>query len=473
MLQQKRQRQPSPPPSRPPAVPSWATKNAAGFHGNTSAGRIRLIDTALSLLQIYPYRSIPSTTTKQQQFSTPRAADADADVDAPVNDGCSAADVVVDVGIGDDPGTTIELAHAVLLVVDKQPTDSFTTSNNAGAAGAAGAAAVQVPNILVIGTEVDVDRLRHAESVLLQERQHAEDNDDDHNHNIMGRISLRRGTTDFSLPLKNHINNLASPHHLGHNNHHHHPIFHHRQVVVEERPVLVRAMNVLRDYSVPDAITALHRLYQQVAPGGYLVEGSAETNGRVAMAILWHRPPQQWRVQEDNNNDNISDDDDEEEEEEEIFMAAVIFGVDLVALARDPDYCGLAPPEWFNRHNHLPRLYRGFCDAADCSRDQSPAWAIPMRSFLERWQDADASVTAAGGLGNDNNSSQGTTSRMSITERFVRGAVELQVAQEEVATGRVVVDWADQGIVVWFPGETELVLPDEDEWFYYRQRTTQ
>ena len=445
MLQQQQQQHP--PPNHLP-VPSWATKNAAGFHGNTSAGRIRLIDTALSLLQIPPFRRQPTkqqlTTPQRWTSYLPGAADH-------VNG--NIVDVVVDVGIGDDPGTTIELALAV-LGVDEHPVKSCTARNDDNVD-------VRVPNVLVIGTEVDVDRLGHAESVLLKIGQRAEVDSHDDRH-IMERISLRRGTTDFTLPLMNNRDNLTSPrgsnstlsHHLD-QNHLHTTTLH--QGVVKERPVLVRVMNVLRDYSVLDAITALRILYQQVAPGGYLVEGSAETNGRVAMALLWHRPPPQLPVEEDQ-----SDDDDE------IFMNAVIFGVDLATLVLDPDYCDSAPPEWFNRHNHLPRLYRGFCDAADCSWDSSPAWAIPMRSFLERWKDADNSVTADGVA---NNNHDQDILRSSITERFVRGAAQLKVAQEEITTGRMLVDWADQGILVWFPGENELVLPDMEEWFYFRQRT--
>jgi len=455
--------QPAPPPPQlqsdsSPPVPSWATKNDAGLHGNTSAGRIRLMDKALSLLQIYPFR------TKQQDLVTPQNQEHSHDTAAVLHNRNATVDVVVDVGIGNEPWTTIELAQAVLLVDKQQSTESSTAAAAAAAGGAAAAAAelVLLGMVSVIGTEVDVDRLRHAESVLLQMKENADMDGDD--HRIMERISLRLGTTDFSLPLlmKRSSSNSSrtSPHPDSTSLLHHASDHHHEQVVVDERPVLVRVMNILRDYSVPDAIAALRKLYQQVVPGGTLVEGSAETHGRVAMALLWHRPLQ--TVQKDNNNTNNTESSDDEEEE--IFMTAVLFGADLAALACDPEYCHSAAPDWFRRRNHLPRLYRGFfCN--DCSWDQSPTWVRPMRSFLERWQAADYSVVMMASVNDDDDA------YMSVTERFVRGATKLKTAQEEATSGRVGIDWADQGIVVWYPGENELVLPDVDEWFYYRQRT--
>lgn len=350
----------------PEKIPSWATVNSSGLHGNTAPGRIRLLDNALSLLQVPPFlpqSSLGQFSSSRKPFPWQRRQPH------------SVNPIVVDIGVGDDPSTTIELAAALR------------------------------PEACVVGTEVDADRLRHSEVVMAEL-----------SADVVGKISLRLGTTDFGL----------SDGSLG-------------------RPLLVRAMNVLRDYTVPDAIAALRKLYSQVIPGGVLVEGGAETEGRVAVVMLLHR-----NLESEEDEEADEKDDDEEEEEEELSIAAVIFAADLAALALDPEYDRMVPAKWFNRHNHLPRLYRGFCDASECSRDAAPAWVVPMRSFLRKWEDTNV------GLG-------------TIEERFVSSAMDLEASEE---TGTVVIDWLDRGIVVWMPGEKGLVVPNLEEWSYYRQRLT-
>lgn len=392
-------------------LPSWATKNALGLHGNTAPGRIRLLDNALSLLQITPFSflqqltpSSPSSAKQPPPLSRKLfASQCESSGDS---EGTPMVDVVVDVGVGDDPSTTLELATALQ----------------------------QSAGVLVVGTEVDADRLKHSEAVLAAAAAAEHGNSAD----VVGRISLRLGTTDFRLPLN--LDSIDGSSDLERKR---------KRKCNHERPVLVRVMNVLRDYPVPDAIVALRKLYWQVEPGGFLVEGSAETEGRIAMVMVLQR-----NLLEENTGDSDSDD------EEEIFISAVIFTADLEALALDPDYATTAPASWFNRHNHLPRLYRGFCDASECLNDKPPAWAAPMRSFLERWEATDTDTdTALDGK------AEGITC---VTERFVKSAMELEAREK---TGSLVVDWANQGIVVWVPGEKSLVLPDLEEWTYYRQRT--
>jgi len=343
--------------SAPPLkLPSWATANAAGLHGNTAPGRIRLIDLALSLLQVPEF--IPPQTLSKDTLSK--------EIKAVFKKAAPGEAIVIDVGVGDDPSTTVELALAL----------TSTTQ--------------------IIGTEVDGERLANSEKILAAQK---------------SRVQLRLGTTDFTLP--------------------------------QVAPSLVRAMNVLRDYPVPESIAALRKLYWQVKRGGLLVEGSAETEGRVAVAMVMQRGEE------------------EEEDEVELPIDAVIFAADLDAIAKEEGYADAAPASWFNRHNHLPRLVRGFCTEVECKGGDEPAWVTPMRTFLERWE-----AQAGGGEAQAGRGDPGDPNRGTVRERFVRGARGMEAGEEE---GTVVAEWADRGILVWLPGGA-FVVPDVEEWDYYRQR---
>ena len=201
------------------------------------------------------------------------------------------------------------------------------------------------------------------------------------------------------------------------------------------------------------------------------MEGSADTEGRIVVALVLHKP-QHEHEQEEN-------DDDKEEEEEEIFIAAVIFAADLEALELDPEYAASSPAKWFNRHNHLPRLYRSYCDTSECSCDEVPMWVAPMRSFLERWEDATTTATTTTTIidgtttdTKDDEEEKEWTKTTTTKERFRNSVMTLKEVQEEEArSDTVVTDWVEEGIVVWVPGEKKLPLPDLEEWNYYRQRT--
>jgi hypothetical protein len=52
------------------------------------------------------------------------------------------------------------------------------------------------------------------------------------------------------------------------------------------RPVLVRAMNVLRQYPESDVPAAWSRMCASVAPGGYVIDGTCDELGRLASWIL-------------------------------------------------------------------------------------------------------------------------------------------------------------------------------------------
>ncbi|OEU07771.1 hypothetical protein FRACYDRAFT_250798 [Fragilariopsis cylindrus CCMP1102] len=475
------------PTQRRPRPSSWATKNASGFHGNTAPGRMRLLDRALFLLQIPPFIALLTKQQQQQQLSLSLLSrklfawqqDNKDDVgmrnntSTTVNNGIvvdvdvAVVVVVVDVGIGDDPATTIEFATALeQQQQQQQQSGSMMTTRTPSSS-----------SVLIIGTEVDADRLQHAEAVLYNSSSSSSSSCCNNNakKDVLAKISLRLGTTDFCLPLLKYYqpeDELQIQHHQQQQQQNNEQI---QQQQQQQRPqllLLVRAMNVLRDYPVPDAIVALRKLYQQLSPGGIVVEGSADTEGRIVVALVLHKPQHE---QEEN--------DDEKEEEDEIYIAAVIFAADLEALELDPDYATSSPAKWFNRHNHLPRLYRSYCDTSECSCDEVPMWVAPMRSFLERWEDATTTATTTTTTtiidatttdtkDDEEEKEEEWTTTTTTKERFRNSVLTLkEVQEEEERSDTVVTDWVEEGIVVWVPGEKKLPLPDLEEWNYYRQRT--
>ena len=139
---------------RRPRPSSWATKNASGFHGNTAPGRMRLLDRALFLLQIPPFALL----TQQQQQRLSRNLFAwqqdNTDVVGMRNNTSTTVNneivvdvdvaVVVDVGIGDVPATTIEFATALEQQQQQQSGTMMTTPTPSSS------------SVLIIGTEVDL-----------------------------------------------------------------------------------------------------------------------------------------------------------------------------------------------------------------------------------------------------------------------------------------------------------------------------
>ena len=113
--------------------------------------------------------------------------------------------LVVDLGYGASPVTTLELASRLRRVR---------------------------ADVEVVGVEIDPTRVREAQPYTEQ------------------RVSFRHG--GFELPLDG------------------------------RRPVLVRAMNVLRQYPEPEVACVWARLCARLAPGGLLVEGTCDELGRLA-----------------------------------------------------------------------------------------------------------------------------------------------------------------------------------------------
>eukprot|EP00667_Euglena_gracilis_P018219 EG_transcript_19348 len=133
-------------------------------------------------------------------------------------------EVVVDVGLGDYPWTTLELA------------DRLAGRRDAG-------------TLCVLGTECDYDRLQAAIQMLPSPPPKG-----------LEFRWAKEGAGWFGLPLRG-----------------------------AERPVCIRALNVLRDYHPADARRALPVLARQLAPGGLLVEGSADADGGRATVMLLRR----------------------------------------------------------------------------------------------------------------------------------------------------------------------------------------
>jgi hypothetical protein len=124
--------------------------------------------------------------------------------------------LVVDLGFGASPVTTLELYRRVRQVA---------------------------PSAEVIGLEIDPERVACARGRLAELR--------DAGHPLPG-LSFEAG--GFELP-------------------------------VSRRPAVVRAFNVLRQYSEEQAWTAWRRLQAGLAPGGVLVEGTCDEIGRRAVWV--------------------------------------------------------------------------------------------------------------------------------------------------------------------------------------------
>ncbi len=96
------------------------------------------------------------------------------------------------------------------------------------------------PDVEVAGVEIDPERVTRARAQLAAEPEA-----------VRGHVSFSRG--GFELPLPG-----------------------------GRRPVIVRAMNVLRQYDEPAVAPAWERIAARLAPGGVLVEGTCDEVGRIA-----------------------------------------------------------------------------------------------------------------------------------------------------------------------------------------------
>lgn len=204
------------------------------------------------------------------------------------------------------------------------------------------------PELRVIGVEIDPDRLRHA-------RRFAEPG-----------LEFRRG--GFELPL-----------------------------AANERPRLVRALNVLREYGECEAEAAQLTLSAALLPGGLLVEGTSSASGGVACVHLLRKRPDGGLARE-----------------------GLIFSTDFSQ--------GFAP--WLFR-DRLPR---------DLRRQCKPGHAI--HAFLTAWTDAFRVVRSAG--------------LRDAATMFTESALLLAASQPGIADDPALIT---QGTLVWQPpGGTPAAL---------------
>uniref|UniRef100_A0A7S4JB50 Uncharacterized protein n=1 Tax=Odontella aurita TaxID=265563 RepID=A0A7S4JB50_9STRA len=395
------------------------------LQGNTSPGRLRLLDEALLKGLLC--------------FDRPSCSESEA------GEGSLQQVTIVDLGLGDSPTTTIEFASALK--------------------GAYSVSSIPEPSELkVVGVEVEPDRLDQCKCLL-------EDASRAGLLRNIPTIDLRLGGMKFSLPLFDS----------------------------EPRPRLIRAMNVLRSYNIPDAVEGLKVLFHQLSSrGGTLIEGSAEARGLVVVAMSVIKPTPDASSHVDNDDDSIFD-------EMELGIDAVVFAVDFDALASDPELSRMkSVPSWFNRHNHLPRLWRGFCDASECSEEDVPRWAAPVRSFLFHWAEVCDQIEEEINSSNPNASAEEILiqrvdevskcprpdarlgvepiSPASLRERFMRSTEKLarQVREGTDFSGTdsswLNTSQTSRGILIWYPGKDldsgrpVLVVPDADEYYWWEER---
>ena len=303
------------------------------LRGHTAAGRLRLLDGALASLHaplFAPDGPCPAALAGRCPWG-----------------GGSAGGLAVDIGVGDSPVTTLEMAAAL----------------RADAA--------------VIGTEVDTGRLAVARSARLPDG---------------CPVEFRLGRTDFSLPLS-----------------------------ASERPQLIRAMNVLRDYHARDAAAALKQLHSRLGPGGLLVEGSSSSDGDTLVALLIGQ-----------------------QSEAPARVQGVLFAADLGALDASSKLAELPPAQWFRRH--LPRIWLHSVAGAPAAEPQSAAAAAaaeqdsaaPVAAFLEAWAAA-------------SRSSPGPDGGQDLRERFVSSVRALSGEGAGGFSGCVVSSWAERGWLLWLP----------------------
>ena len=308
--------------------------------------------------------------------------------------------VAVDIGVGDSPTTTVEMAARLRCKC-------------AGGGGGGGQQAVVCA--AVIGTEADKGRLQTAVEYELPPGI------------TVPPLDFRLGTTDFSLPLQ-----------------------------PDERPVLIRAMNVLRDYHTRDAASGLRLMHASLTPGGMLVEGSSDSPGDLLVALLLWKDTAAEAEQRAVGPGKA-----------DCRVGAAIFAVDLSVVDQTPELFAKPVTEWFERH--LPRIWLGCVgekvratawgggvhggahggahgDDGRERRDGGGAvvgnekarkvapWQEPVVAFLQAWAAVDDGAGSPG-------------------ERFVRSARSLAAGDGcyPGGGGRVVGCWAEKGWVVWVP----------------------
>jgi hypothetical protein len=328
------------------------------FHGHTQPGRLELVDKAwliwvTSLLQKHP-----------------------------LQDNYKNSLLLFDIGIGDQPETTLEWSVIVNTWIHQQinSTQILPPPNRVKIQQSLQSTVVQNPYALVVGTEIDWNRLARAKQIVSllacnSSTSHAE-------------VIFEWGGTNFQLPhiatTCNHADNDFSERRLAH---------------------FIRAMNVFRDYHIHDTCVGIMKLYRQLhfcqyGSSGMLLEGSTNATGSIAVALVLIR-------QLNYDNPEIPTKTNYSGSTERVPINGVIFAINLDKVVHewqieaDKEYfqndCSpriddqresnnkdSSPPHWFR--STLPRLWR-HCFDNDDKRHNLPAWSQSMFNFLSTWHE--------------------------------------------------------------------------------------
>lgn len=338
--------------------------HAPWLHGNTRPGRLARLDMACQYLELPMFTSNPKKSAEVWPWGQQSA------------DTCSG--IAVDIGIGDDPCTTLELAR---FLVKANNDETFGCSR-------------------LIGTDLDENRLEHARSLV-------GNNDTPRGDHVQVAFCHAKGFDLSALPQKN-------------------------------KPLLlIRAMNVLRDYHIHDASKALYQLHDQLTMGGVLVEGSCSPSGHLMVVIVL------CKQQSQKKNDAL-------------VIHAVIFAAKLDEM---DEFDTSSPAVWFQRH--LPRIWRQSCrhdeasDSVHSKADNMP-WASKVCEFLYDW---------------DTSYSQTDTPNTKPRQRFLESVTALVDERRNGTFGEkgsirdvIMDDWIEDGVLVWKPSkEVPLVVPRPEQ----------
>jgi hypothetical protein len=336
--------------------------HAPWLHGNTRPGRLAKLDMACQYLELPMFAYGPKNSGEawpwgQQLFSG----------------------IAVDIGIGDDPCTTLELAACLAKAKDDE---TFGCSR-------------------LIGTDLDDNRLKYARSLVCN-------NDTPRGDHVLIDFCQAKGFDLSALVQKN------------------------------EPLLLIRAMNVLRDYHIHDSSKALYQLHDQLSMGGVLVEGSCSPSGHLLVVIVICKQQSQ-------------------DENEALAIHAVIFAAKLDEMDESDTS---SPAVWFQRH--LPRIWRQSCRHDDegsnsvHSNAETMPWASKVCEFLYDW---------------DTSYSQSVlnvdTPNTKPRQRFLESVTVMMDQRRNGTLGEkgsirdiIMDDWIEDGVLVWKPSkEFPLTVP--------------
>ena len=338
--------------------------HAPWLHGNTRPGRLAKLDMACQYLGLPMFASNPQKSAEAWPWIQQSA------------DTCSG--VAVDIGIGDDPCTTLELAACLAKAKDDK---AFGCSR-------------------LIGTDLDEKRLESARS-------------------LVGNKDTPRGDhvlIDFCQAKGFDLSSLLP----------------------KDKPLLlIRALNVLRDYHIHDASKALYQLHDQLTMGGVLVEGSCSPSGHLLVVIVICKQQPQ-------------------DENEALAIHAVIFAAKVDEM---DELDTSSPAVWFQRH--LPRIWRQSCRHDEGSKSvhqkaETMPWASKVCEFLYDW---DTSYSQSV-LGVD-------TPNIKPRQRFLESVTALVDQRRNGTLGGngsirdiIMDDWIEDGVLIWKPSKDRpLTVP--------------